>query len=109
MHLLELLSSTVAEIVAVADEDEETVVRSKSVCTATWTIIPPKCAEGKSALRTTMAIQSPPEITNQLSTTAVSRDTSSPTVSTLNMPGINATNLIKAQHPHRLLQPVIAT
>jgi hypothetical protein len=92
------------EIMAVADEvadaevDEETDARSTNAHTAKWTIIPPKHAERERTLKTTQtpvvhtpAVQTPPGTTNVLATTAVSQDTSSPTASTSNVPGINAT------------------
>ena len=96
-----------------ADEvvDEEMDARSTNAHTAKWTIFPLKHAERETTLKTTQtpAIQTPPGTTNELATTAVSHDTSSPTASTSNVPGINATKSTKAQHPHRLRQQEIAT
>jgi hypothetical protein len=102
----------VVEIVAVeqalADEkvDEETVARSTNAHTAKRKIIPPKHAEYERTQKTTHTpgIQPPSGMTNKLGTTAVSHDTSSPTASTSNVPGINATKSTKAHHLHRLLQ-----
>jgi hypothetical protein len=95
------------EIVAVADE--ETDVRSTNAHTAKWTIIPPKRARRESVLKMTQKPAIQTETTNVHATTAVSQDTSRRTASTSNVPGINATELIKAQHPHRLLQQEIVT
>jgi len=106
----------VADEVADAEVDEETDARSTNAHTAKWTIIPPKHAERESTLKTTQtpavqtpAVQTPPGTTNVLVTTVVSQNTSSPTASTSNVPGINATKSTKAQHLHRLLQQEIAT
>jgi hypothetical protein len=96
----------VAVAVAVADEvagaelDEETDTRGTKANTAKWTIIPPKHAERESTLKTTQTpvVQTPPGTTNVLATTAVSQDTSSPTASTSNVPGINATKSTRALH-----------
>jgi hypothetical protein len=102
----------VAIAVAVADEvgdaelDEETETRSTNAHTAKWTIIPPKHAEKES---TRKAIQIPPGTTSGHATTAVSQDTSKPTASTSNVPGINTTRSTKAQHLPRSLQQEIAT
>jgi len=102
----------VAVAVAVADElvdaeaDEEMDTRSTNTHTAKWTIIPPKHAEKESTLK---AIQIPPGTKSGDATTAVSQDTSKPTVSTSNVPGINRTRSTKAQHLPRSLQQEIAT
>ena len=102
MHPPERLHTPVAEIVAVADEltdegvDQETDVRSTDAYTASWTIIPPKHAERENALKTTTAIQTPPGTTSEHAITAVSQDTSRPTASTSNVPGITATKSTKA-------------
>jgi len=116
MHLLEWPYTPVAEIEAVADEvadevpdaavDEETDARSTNAHTAKWTIIPPKNAEKESTLK---AIQVPPGTTSGHATTAVSQDTSKPTASTSNVPGINATRSTKEQHFPCSLQQEIAT
>jgi len=107
MHPPEQPYTPVAEIVAMADEvvdaevDEETDARSTNGHTAKWTIIPPKHAERESTLKTTQtpAVQTPPGTTNVLATTTVSQDTSSPTASTSNVPGINPTKSTRAlQH-----------
>ena len=91
-----------AVAVAMADEeaDEEMDARSTNTHIAKWTIIPPKHADRENALKKpqTTAIRTPPGMTNELATTAVSQDTSSPTASTSNVPGINATQSIRAQH-----------
>jgi len=68
--------------------------------------MPPKHAARESTLK---IIQTPPEMTNELATTAVSQDTSSPTASTSNVPEINATKSTKAEYLHRLLQQEIVT
>ena len=94
---------------AVAVADEETDVRSTSEHTAKWTIIPPKRAERETALKTTQKPAIQTETTNVHATTVVSQDTSRQTASTSNVPGINATESVKAQHPHRLLQQEIVT
>ena len=112
----------VAEIVAVAnevaDEEEDEVTDASSINphTAKWSIIPLKHAERESTMKTTQtpavqtpAVQTPLGTRNVVATTAVSQDTSSPTASTSNVPGINATKSTKAQHPHRLLQQEIVT
>jgi hypothetical protein len=137
MHPAERPYTPLAEIMVVADKvadaevDEETDARSTNAHTAKWTIIPPKHAERESTLKTTHtpavqtlavqtpavqtpavqtpADQTPPRTTNVLATTAVSQDTSSPTASTSNVPGINATKSTRAQHPPRLLRKDIAT
>jgi len=105
------VAKAVVDEVAGKEVDEETDARSTNAHTAKWTIIPPKHAERESTLKMTptQAIQTPPGMTNKLATTAVSQDTSSPTASTSNVRGINATKSTKAQHPHRLLQQEIAT
>jgi len=97
--------------VADEEEDEETDVRRTNAHTGQWTIIHLKHAEKDSTLKTRQspAIQTRPETTNKLSTTAVSQDPSSPTASTSNMPGINPTKSTQAQHPHRLRWQEIAT
>jgi len=96
---------------AVADKmaDVATDARSTNAHTAKWTIIPPKHAKRDDALKTSTAIQAPPGMTSEHAITAVSQGTSSLTASTSNMPGINATNSTKAQHPHRILQQEMAT
>jgi len=114
MHSPEGSYTSVAEIVAVAvvDEvvdaevDEETDARSTNAHTAKWTIIPPRHAEKESILK---VIQITPGIKSGHATTAVSQDTSKPTVSTSNVPGINATRSTKAQHLPRSLQQEIVT
>ena len=105
------MAKAVADEVAGEEVDEETDARSTNPHTAKWTIIPPKHVERESTLTTTQtrAILTPPGTTNELVTTAVSQDTSSPTASTSNVRGINATQSTKAQHPHRLLQQEIVT
>jgi len=105
------MAVAVADKVADEEEDEEMDARSTKAHTAKWTIIRPKHAERESTLKTTqtLATQTPPGTTNELATTAVSQDTSSPTASTLNVPGINAIQRTKARHPHRLLQQEIVT
>jgi len=94
----------IAEIVAEADKvadaevDKETDARSTNAHTAKWTIIPPKHVERENALKTTTAIQTPPGTINERATTAVSQDTSNPTASTSNVPGINPTQSTRALH-----------
>jgi len=77
--------------VADAEVNKETDARSTSAHTVKRAITPPKHAERENALKTTKGIQSPPGKTNKLATTVVSQDTSNPTESTSNVPGINAT------------------
>jgi hypothetical protein len=101
-----VVAVAVADEVADAEVDEETDARSTNAHTAKWTIIPPKHAEKESTLK---AIQIPPGTTSGHATTAVSQDTSKPTASTSNVPGINATRSTKAQHLPRSLQQEIAT
>jgi len=102
----------VAVAVAVADEvadsevDKETDARSTNAHTAKWTIIPPKHAEKENTVK---AIQILAGTTSGHATTAVSQDTSKPTASTSNVPGINARRSTKAQHLPRSLQQEIAT
>jgi hypothetical protein len=105
------------ELVAVADNvgdnemDKEMDSRSTNANAAKWTIIPPKHAERESTVNTTQntEIQTASGMMNELATTAVSQDTSSPNASTSTMPGINPTKSTKAQHPHGLVQQEIAT
>jgi hypothetical protein len=96
----------VVDEVADAEVDEETDARSTNAHTAKWTIIPPKHAENESTLK---AIQIPPGMMSRHATTAVSQDTSKPTGSTSNVPGINTTRSTKAHHLPRSLQKEIAT
>jgi hypothetical protein len=93
MHLPERGYSPVAEIltVAVAVADEEMDFRSTNAQTAKSTIIPPKCAERKSMLKTTQQPAIQTQTTNEHATTAVCQDTVRETASTSNEPGINAT------------------
>lgn len=109
----------VAEImpVAVADEvaddelDEETDTGSTAAHTPKWTTIPPKHAEGEHALKTSLstAIKTAPRTTNKDTTSAVSRDTSSPTASTSNVSWINITKSIMSQHLRHMIHQEIAT
>jgi hypothetical protein len=104
-----------ADIVAVADEvtdeeaEEATYARSTNADTGKWTIIPLKHVESENALKLTPAIQTRPGTTSKHAITAVSQDTSRPTASTSNVPGINTTKSTMAQHPHGLLEQEIAT
>jgi len=117
MHPPERPYTAVAEIVAVADEvadeevDEAMDARSTNANSAKRTIIPPNHAERESTLKTTQTpeLRTRSGMTNKLATTAVSQDTSSPTASTSNVPGNNATKSTKLQQPHRLLQQEIVT
>jgi len=102
----EIVAVPVADEVAEAEVDEATEARSTNAHTAKWTIIPPKHAENES---TRNAIQIPPGMMSGHATTAVSQDTSMPTASTSNVPGINATRSTNAQHLPRSLQQEIAT
>jgi hypothetical protein len=87
-----------ADEVADAEVDEEMDTRSTNAHTAKWAIIPLKHAERENALKTTMLIHTPPGMTNKLATTAVPQDTSNPTASTSNVPGINAPKSTRALH-----------
>jgi hypothetical protein len=88
-----------AEIVAVAladtEVDNETDPRSTNVHTAKSTIISPK--HGETAC-SSLAIQIPSATMRAHGSTAVSQDTSNPTASTSNVPGINATKSKRALH-----------
>lgn len=98
MHPAKWLCTDVAEIVAVAmadkvvdkEADEELDTRCANANMAKWTIIPPKLAERGCSrkITQTMAIQTPPGMMSKHASTAVTLDTSWPTASTLNMPGI---------------------
>jgi len=114
MRPLERPYTPVAEIVVVADVvadeevDEETDARGTNAHTTRWTIIPPNHVERESTRKTTQSleIQTPPGTMNELTIPAVSQDISSPTASTSNIPGINATRLTEAEHSHRLLRRI---
>jgi hypothetical protein len=84
----------VVDEVTDAEVDEETDARNPDAHTANWTIIPPKHAEKDSTLK---AIQIPSGTTSGHATTAVSQDTSNPTASTSNVPGMNVTRSTTAQ------------
>jgi len=102
MHPPEQLYTPGVVIIAVVDKDadEEMDSRCTNAETAKWTIRPMQHAESEKALKTTptTAIQTPPGTTNELATMALSQDNSSPTASTSNVPGINATKSIRALH-----------
>jgi hypothetical protein len=114
MHPLERPYTPIVEIVAMAmqdgvadaEVDEETDARSTNAHTTKWTIIPHKHAENEN---TRKAIQIPPGTMSEHTTTAVSQDTSKPTESTSNVPGINATRSTKAQYLPCSLQQEIMT
>jgi hypothetical protein len=96
-----------AEIVAVPDEEMD--AKSSNAHTEKWTIIPPKCAERDSAVKTKHNPAIKTETTNNHATSTVSLDTSRLIASTSTVPGIHATKSIKAQSPYRLLQQEIVT
>ena len=107
----EIADTVVADNVADEEVDEETDARSTNALTAKWTTISPKHAEGENVLKTTQTpeIQTPPRMMNEYTTSAVPWDTSRPTASTSNVPGINATQSIQVQHLRHLLKQEIVT
>jgi hypothetical protein len=107
MHPLEQLYAPTADIVAMVDE--ETDVRSTNAHTAKWTIMQPKRVERECALKTTQKPAIQTQSMNVHATPAVTQDTSKRTAFTSNVPGINATESIKSQHPHRLQHQAIVT
>ena len=94
------LAIAMVDEVADAEVDEETDASSTHAHTAKWTIIQLKHAERESTLKMsqTLAIQTPPGMTNGLATTAVSPDTSIPTASTSKVPAINVRKSSRAPH-----------
>lgn len=102
----ESMCEAVADEVADDEVAEETDARSTDSHMPKWTTIPPKDSEGKHALKMSQptVIQTPPRMTNKDTTSAVSRDTSSPTSSTSTVPWMNTTKSIMAHHLRHLLQ-----
>jgi hypothetical protein len=77
--------------------DDEMDAKVTNEHTATWTIIPKKCAERENRLKMTqtMATRIPPQTTTTHATIGFSQDTLRLTATTSNMSGLNALNSIR--------------
>jgi hypothetical protein len=92
------VADNVADNAVENEEDNEMDTQSANAYTVKWPIIPPNCEQSVSRLNTkhSLGVETPPGKSKELEPTAVSHNTSSPSESTSNMPGIKATKSMMA-------------